>query len=79
MSKLDFWLRVQGMSAVELAKSLKCSETTIWKIKRDMTVSREISEKIEALTKGFVKPRWAEVGRRPKHLANNSTTSFSEY
>lgn len=79
MSKLDFWLRIQGMSAVELSKMLKCSQTTIWKIKRDMTVSKEISEKIETLTKGFVKPRWAEVGRRPKRLANNSTTPSSEY
>jgi biotin operon repressor len=65
-SPMEIYLRKNNMSLKNFAEVIGCSRQTIWKIKKGMAITTDLSYRIFSCTRGEVQPKCAERGRYKK-------------
>lgn len=63
-SSVEDWIRRNNMTTKQFCELVNCSRITAWKLKRNLCVTPDVADRIEALTNGEVQPRRAPKGRR---------------
>lgn len=63
-SEIEDWIRSKNITTKQFCELVDCCRITVWKLKRNLCVTAEVSQRIAQATNGEIVPRISPKGRR---------------